>query len=91
MKPIRKATLLALSLFTAGSIMSVTSTAVADEGRYQAHWNGKSYLILDTDNGHIWTYRGDSILYSGRIDGSDFKPPEKVKIWQQKYGKWDRK
>lgn len=88
MKLINKASLLALTLLTIGSI--VTSTASADEGRYQAHWNGKSYLILDTDDGHIWTYYGDSILYSGRINGSDFKPPEKVKVWQQKHGKWEK-
>ena len=92
MRQIRKANMLALLLLTAGSILtSVTSTVQADEGRYQAHWNGKSYLILDTDNGHIWTYHGDSILYSGRISGSDFNPPEKVKIWQQKHGKWEKK
>ena len=70
------------------AIFSVS--AQADEGRYQAHWNGKSYLILDTDNGHMWTYRGDTMLYNGRIAGNDFKPPSATKIWQQKHGKWER-
>lgn len=88
MKFINKNNIIALSLLTIGSM--VTSASLADEGRYQAHWNGKSYLIMDTDDGHIWTYYGDSILYSGRIDGSNFKPPEKVKIWQQKHGKWEK-
>ena len=88
MKFINKANILALSFLTIGSM--ITGAALADEGRYQAHWNGKSYLILDTDDGHIWTYFGDSILYSGRINGSDFKPPAKVKIWQQKHGKWEK-
>ena len=62
----------------------------ADEGRYQAHWNGKSYLIMDTDNGHMWTFHGDSILYNGRINGADFIPPDAPKIWQQNHGKWQR-
>lgn len=88
MKLINKTNLMALSMLTITSL--VGSNVSADEGRYQAHWNGKSYLIMDTDDGHIWTYYGDSILYSGRIDGSDFKPPEKVKIWQQKHGKWEK-
>lgn len=62
--------------------------AQAGEGRYQAHWDGKSYLILDTDRGHMWTFRGNSMLYNGRIDGDDFEPPEKPKVWQQSHGKW---
>lgn len=89
MRFINRTNFLSLSLLALGSLAS--SATLADEGRYQAHWNGKSYLILDTDNGHIWTYHGDSILYSGRINGSDFNPPEKVKIWQQKNGKWEMK
>lgn len=67
----------------------MTSTAVqAGEGRYQAYWNGKSYLILDTDHGHMWNYHGDSIMYNGRIDGDDFKSPEKARIWKQHHGTW---
>ena len=71
-------------------VMSST-LATAGEGRYQAHWNGKSYLIVDTDNGHMWTYHGDSLLYNGRIDGDEFEPPEKAQIWQQQQGKWKKR
>jgi len=68
------------------------STSVqAGEGRYQAHWNGKSYLILDSDHGHMWTYFGDSISYNGRIDGDDFESPAKAKIWTQSHGTWKQK
>lgn len=62
----------------------------AGEGRYQAHWNGKSYLILDTDQGHIWSYHGDTMLYSGRVDGDEFEPPMQKQIWNQNQGKWTR-
>lgn len=74
-------TVLALFLFA-------STTAIAGEGRYQAFWNGKNYLILDTDHGHMWAYFGDTLMYNGRIDGDDFKPPEKSPIWNQKHGKW---
>ena len=60
-----------------GAILLGSNAVLADEGRYQAHWNGKSYLILDSDHGHMWTYYGDSIQYNGRIDGDDFQSPEK--------------
>lgn len=78
-------TLISIALFM------TSSSLIADEGRYQAHWNGKSYLILDSDHGHMWTYYGDSIQYNGRIDGDDFRSPEKTKIWQQSHGKWIQK
>jgi len=78
---------LALSTFIAISLLSL-GTSQASEGRYQAQWNGKSYLILDTDNGHMWTFHGDSILYNGRIDGDEFVPPKQPTIWQQNHGKW---
>lgn len=78
------------ALLSTTALMASTSL-IADEGRYQAHWNGKSYLILDSDHGHMWTYHGDSIQYNGRIDGNDFKSPEKTKIWQQSHGKWIQK
>ncbi len=74
------------------SLFVVVSTAVfAGEGRYEAHWNGKSYLIMDTDNGHMWTYFGDTIQYNGRIKGDDFESTDKVKIWVQSHGKWIQK
>ena len=63
----------------------------ADEGRYQAIWNGKSFLIIDTGYGHLWTYHGNSMLYNGRIDGDEFEPPEKPQIWEQKHGNWSRR
>ncbi len=66
----------------------VSTTGYAGEGRYQAYWNGKNYLILDTDNGHMWAYFGDTMMYSGKIDGDDFISPDKPKIWTQKHGKW---
>ena len=71
-------------------LMFSANTLQASEGRYQAHWNGKSYLILDTDNGHMWAFHGDSLLYNGRIDGDEFEPPKQSNIWQQKHGKWLR-
>lgn len=64
---------------------------IADEGRYQAYWNGKSYMILDTDRGHMWTYFGDTIMYNGKIDGDNFQSPDKTRIWQQSHGKWIQK
>ena len=73
------------------ALMISATFASADEGRYQAHWNGKSYLILDTDNGHMWTYHGDSLLYNGQIDGDEFEPPKKSQIWQQQQGQWKRR
>lgn len=72
-------------------LVVVSSLSLAASGRYQAHWNGKSYLIVDTDKGHLWTYHGDSVLYNGRIDGDEFEPPEEAQIWQQKHGKWSKK
>lgn len=68
-----------------------TTSLCADEGRYVAHWNGKSYLILDSDRGHLWTYFGDTIQYNGRINGDDFKSPDKTRIWQQSHGTWTQK
>lgn len=65
-----------------------SSPMFADEGRYQAHWNGKSYLIIDSDKGHLWTYFGDTIQYNGRINGDDFVSPDKIRIWQQSHGEW---
>jgi len=76
-------TLLAFAFFS--------HSALADEGRYQAHWNGKSYLILDSDAGHMWTYYGDSIIYNGRIKGDEFESPDKAKIWSQSHGIWKQK
>ena len=71
------------------SLLTFTSGQAA-EGRYQAHWNGKTYLILDSDNGHMWTYSGTSMLYNGRIDGDEFEAPETPKIWQQNHGRWTK-
>ena len=69
----------------------LTSTAIqAVEGRYQAHWNGKSYLILDSENGHIWTFEGDAMTYSGRVDGKDFIPSESTNAWKRDHGRWQR-
>ena len=48
-------------------------------------------MILDSDKGYMWTYYGDTIMYNGRIDGDNFKSPEKTKIWQQSHGKWIKK
>ena len=67
------------------------SVSAYDEGRYQAYWNGKNYMILDTDNGHIWAYFGDTLMYNGKLDGDNFVSPEKTKIWTQSHGKWIRK
>lgn len=69
----------------------ISAPAFAAEGRYQAHWNGKSYLILDSDHGHMWTYYGDTIQYNGRIDGDEFESPDKARIWQQNHGKWEQR
>lgn len=80
-----------LTTLLSTALLVSSHSLIADEGRYQAHWNGKSYLILDSDHGHMWTYYGDSIQYNGRIDGDDFKSPEKTKIWQQSHGKWIQK
>ncbi len=85
MPGLRKISTLAIITFT---MLTAFSSAQAGEGRYQAHWNGKSYLILDTDSGHMWTFHGNSMLYNGRIDGGEFEPPEEPKIWQQNHGKW---
>ncbi len=73
------------------ALLIASTVTLADEGRYQAYWNGKSYMILDTDRGHMWTYFGDTIMYNGQIDGNDFQSPDKTKIWQQSHGKWVRK
>ena len=80
-----------LLAFTLPALLMASSVTIADEGRYQAYWNGKSYMILDTDRGHMWTYFGDTIMYNGKIDGDDFKSPDKTKIWQQSHGKWVQK
>ena len=66
----------------------LSSASFADENRYQAHWNGKSYLIIDSDEGYLWTLRNDSMIYNGQVDGSQFVPPEVPQIWQQRHGKW---
>lgn len=79
-----------LSLAITALLFSST-ISLADEGRYQAYWNGKSYMILDTDRGHMWTYFGDTIMYNGQLDGDEFKSPDKTKIWQQSHGKWIEK
>jgi len=73
------------------ALLLASTVTIADEGRYQAYWNGKSYMILDTDRGHMWTYFGDTIMYNGKLDGDDFKSPSKTKIWQQSHGKWIQK
>ncbi|MDJ0880959.1 MAG: hypothetical protein QNJ56_04850 [Gammaproteobacteria bacterium] len=80
---------LPILLTALGLILS--QPVIADEGRYQAHWNGKSYLILDSDQGHMWTYHGDTIIYNGRIDGDEFESPDKAKIWSQSHGTWKQK
>ncbi len=80
-------TMLALLL----GLALTSTTSLAGEGRYQAYWNGKSYLILDTDHGHMWNYLGDTIQYTGRIDGSELVSPDKAMIWQQSHGKWIQK
>jgi len=69
-------------------LLLVSSAAVADEGRYQAYWNGKSYMILDTDRGNMWTFYGDTLVYNGRLNGDDFDSPDKASIWKQNLGKW---
>ena len=80
-----------LLTFVLPALLLASSVTLADEGRYQAYWNGKSYMIMDSDRGHMWTYFGDTIMYNGKIDGDDFKSPEKTKIWQQSHGKWIKK
>ena len=70
------------------ALLLVSTITVAESGRYQAYWNGKNYMILDTDRGFMWTYFGDTIMYNGRIDGDEFNSPEKTKIWQQSHGRW---
>lgn len=67
-----------------------SSAALASANRYQAIWNGKSYLIIDSDNGHLWTFRGNSMIYNGQVDGDEFNPPELPQIWQLKHGKWKK-
>jgi hypothetical protein len=80
--------LITLALVT--SLGMAFSNAHADEGRYQAYWTGKYFMILDSDDGNIWSYFGDQIMYNGRIDGEDFQSPEKTKIWNLSHGKWVR-
>ena len=80
-----------LLAFTLPALLMASTVTIADEGRYQAYWNGKSYMILDSDRGHMWTYFGDTIMYNGKIDGDEFKSPDKTKIWQQSHGKWVKK
>lgn len=84
MSTFSKTLIAAIATFTL--LASTTSAAAA--GRYQAEWNGKSYLIIDTANGNLWTFQGDSMIYNGRIDGDEFEPPELPQIWQQSHGKW---
>ena len=67
-----------------------SATSFASANRYQAIWNGKSYLIIDSDNGHLWTFRGNSMIYNGQVDGDEFNPPEVPQIWQLKHGKWKK-
>ena len=69
----------------------IATPGQASEGRYQAHWNGKSFLIVDSKNGNLWTYHGNTMRYNGRIDGDEFEPPESTQIWEQKHGKWTRR
>lgn len=73
------------------AMLLASTVTIADEGRYQAFWNGKNYLIMDTDRGHMWSYFGDTLMYNGKIDGDEFQSPEKTKIWQQSHGKWVQK
>lgn len=82
-----KKTTLFLSAFIA---VFISTSSFAASNRYQAHWNGKSYLIVDSDNGHLWTFQGDRMLYNGQLDGADFEPPEDPQIWRLKHGKWKR-
>ncbi len=77
---------------TALALLLIASfSSYASSGRYQAYWNGKSYLILDTDNGHMWNFFGNTLQYNGRLDGNDFKSPDEAKIWTQSHGKWIKK
>ncbi len=80
-----------LSLLTIITLLSGSNPAFAGENRYQAHWNGKTYLIVDSDDGHIWTFSNDSMIYNGQVDGDQFNPPETPQIWQQKHGRWTQK
>lgn len=70
---------------------TVSSIAHAASNRYQAHWNGKSYLIVDSDSGHMWTFQGDRMIYNGQVDGEEFEPPAIPQIWQLQHGKWSKK
>jgi len=81
MKPLRH-------YLTALLLLIAFNSVSADENRYQAHWNGSSYLIIDSDEGHMWTKRNDSLIYNGQLDGDSFIPPELPQIWQQKHGRW---
>jgi len=80
-----------LIALTLPALLMASTVTDAAAGRYQAYWNGKNYMILDSDKGYMWTYFGDTIMYNGRIDGDNFKSPEKTKIWQQSHGKWIKK
>ncbi len=86
-----KTRLLALITLLPAIAMLSSPSVLADEGRYQAHWNGKSYLIMDSDKGHMWTYYGDTMIYNGRINGDQFESPDKAKIWSQSHGTWKQK
>ena len=77
-----------LSRILLAALFFCSSATLAGEGRYQAYWNGKSYLILDTDDGNMWTFYGDTLLYNGRLKGDDFKSPDKATLWKQSHGKW---
>jgi hypothetical protein len=81
-----KLKVLILSFISA--LLLFTTTVDAKEGRYQAYWNGKNYLILDTDDGYMWTYFGDTMMYNGKIDDDNFISPKEPNIWNQKHGKW---
>jgi len=64
-----------------------SQAAIAAE-RYQAHWNGNEYLILDSSQGHMWTYKKGNLVYNGQLDGDEFEPPARPQIWNQFRGKW---
>jgi len=78
----------AISRLLLATLILFSSAVIAGAGRYQAYWNGKSYLILDTDDGNMWTFYGDTLLYNGRLKGDDFKSPDKATLWKQSHGKW---
>lgn len=72
--------LLALALF------GLSGPALAE--RYNAYWDGKEFLILDSESGHMWSYQKGTLAYNGRIDGDEFVPPKQIQIWNQYRGQW---